>query len=80
LSLKIGSIVELPQDVDDITCFDVNVDVKVLQKNFSQKITHSVGAHGQVKLAKSRENMPSLWSHPQKTPNPKRNNFFFNLN
>jgi len=35
---------------------------------------------GPGKVGQKRKNMPSLLRHQQKTPNPNRKNFFFNIN
>jgi len=50
----------------------------VSKKRLSKKMTHWVGAQGQVKLAKTAKTSP-IMTLPRKTPNPKRKSFF-NLN
>jgi len=54
-------------------------DSLVSKKTLSQKLAHWIGAQGRVKLAKNTQKHPHLWRPPQRTPNTKRNTFFFKV-
>jgi len=42
-------------------------------------MAHWDSAQGQAKMAKIRQKHPYLWCFPQKSSNPKRNNFYFDF-
>jgi len=47
----------------------------VSKQNLNQKMSHWIGAHGRVKVAKKRKNTPIVTSH-QRCLNPKRKKNF----